>query len=400
MVNVTRDWYDSYLMPNYSPASMIPVRGVGSKIWDQSGREYIDFGGGIAVNVLGHAHPRLVSALSSQATKLWHTANVLTTEPALELAKKLTDLTFADKVFFSNSGAEANEAALKLARRYACDNYGDEKIKIISFDNSFHGRTFFTVSVGGTKDYRTGFGPNPAGIEHLPFNDTLALEKAFTDEVCCVIMEPVQGEGGVVTAKDEFIKKARDLCDQYNALLIMDEVQTGVGRTGKFYAHEVFDIVPDILTTAKALGGGFPIAATLTKSHIAKSFKVGTHGSTWGGNPLGCSVANEVLDIINNPALLDEVYIKRERICNGLEEIGRRYQVFSEIRGMGLLIGCALSEKWHNKAREIMIAAQDKGIFILVAGSNVLRIAPSLIISDEDIDQGLSSLKIAIAEMA
>ena len=400
MVNVTRDWYDSYLMPNYSPASMIPVRGVGSKIWDQSGREYIDFGGGIAVNVLGHAHPRLVSALSSQATKLWHTANVLTTEPALELAKKLTDLTFADKVFFSNSGAEANEAALKLARRYACDNYGDEKIKIISFDNSFHGRTFFTVSVGGTKDYRTGFGPNPAGIEHLPFNDTLALEKAFTDEVCCVIMEPVQGEGGVVAAKDEFIKKARDLCDQYNALLIMDEVQTGVGRTGKFYAHEVFDIVPDILTTAKALGGGFPIAATLTKSHIAKSFKVGTHGSTWGGNPLGCSVANEVLDIINNPALLDEVYIKRERICNGLEEIGRRYQVFSEIRGMGLLIGCALSEKWHNKAREIMIAAQDKGIFILIAGSNVLRIAPSLIISDEDIDQGLSSLKIAIAEMA
>ena len=400
MVNVTRDWYDSYLMPNYSPASMIPVRGVGSKIWDQSGREYIDFGGGIAVNVLGHAHPRLVSALSSQATKLWHTANVLTTEPALELAKKLTDLTFADKVFFSNSGAEANEAALKLARRYACDNYGDEKIKIISFDNSFHGRTFFTVSVGGTKDYRTGFGPNPAGIEHLPFNDTLALEKAFTDEVCCVIMEPVQGEGGVVAAKDEFIKKARDLCDQYNALLIMDEVQTGVGRTGKFYAHEVFDIVPDILTTAKALGGGFPIAATLTKSHIAKSFKVGTHGSTWGGNPLGCSVANEVLDIINNPALLDEVYIKRERICNGLEKIGRRYQVFSEIRGMGLLIGCALSEKWHNKAREIMIAAQDKGIFILVAGSNVLRIAPSLIISDEDIDQGLSSLKIAIAEMA
>ena len=397
MSTVQREWYDSYMMPNYAPASMIPVRGAGSRMWDQEGREYIDFAGGIAVNSLGHAHPDLVAALTDQAGRLWHTSNILATEPALTLARRLVELTFAERVFFCNSGGEANEAALKLARRCAFDHHGGQKDRILAFDNAFHGRTLFTVTAGGQANYREGFGPLPGAIEHLPFNDTEALGKAFGEDVCAVIVEPVQGEGGVIAADKTFLQAIRRLCDEHHALMILDEVQTGVGRVGTLYAYQAFDVVPDILTTAKGLGGGFPVAATLSKAEVAESLKVGTHGSTWGGNPMGCAVANAVLDIVSSEAVLKGVSERRQRIESALLGLGEKYGVFGEIRGMGLLIGCVLNEPWQGKARDLMHAAQEEGVFVLVAGASVLRMAPSLIIPEADIAEGLERLERAIA---
>ena len=398
MSKVERDWYDRYMMPNYAPAAMIPVRGSGSRMWDQEGREYIDFGAGIAVNALGHAHPQLVAALTEQAGRLWHTSNVLATEPALQLARRLVELTFADRVFFSNSGAEANEAALKLARRYAFDHHGKEKNRILAFENAFHGRTLFTVTAGGQANYREGFGPLPGAIVLLPFQDSAALAETFGDDVCAVIVEPVQGEGGVIAADKAFLETIRRLCDEHNALMIMDEVQTGVGRVGTLYAYESFNVIPDILTTAKGLGGGFPVAATLSTADVAASLKVGTHGSTWGGNPMGCAVANALLDIVSDPAVLQGVMDRRHRIETGLCALGEKYDVFSGVRGLGLLMGCMLTEPWQGKARDLMYAAQDEGVFVLVAGASVLRIAPSLIIPEEDIAEGLARLDRAIGQ--
>ncbi len=396
MSTVQREWYDSYMMPNYAPASMIPVRGAGSRMWDQEGREYIDFAGGIAVNSLGHAHPDLVAALTDQAGRLWHTSNVLATEPALKLARRLVELTFAERVFFCNSGGEANEAALKLARRYAFDHHGKEKDRILAFDNAFHGRTLFTVTAGGQANYREGFGPLPGAIDHLPFNDIEALGKAFGEDVCAVIVEPVQGEGGVIAADKPFLQAIRRLCDEHHALMILDEVQTGVGRVGALYAYQAFDVIPDILTTAKGLGGGFPVAATLARADVADSLKVGTHGSTWGGNPMGCAVANAVLDIVSSDAVLEGVSERRQRFESALRTLGDKYDLFGEIRGMGLLIGCVLNEPWQGKARDLMHAAQDEGVFVLVAGASVLRLAPSLIIPEADITEGLERLERAI----
>ena len=396
MSTVQREWYDSYMMPNYAPASMIPVRGAGSRMWDQEGREYIDFAGGIAVNSLGHAHPDLVAALTDQAGRLWHTSNLLATEPALKLARRLVELTFAERVFFCNSGGEANEAALKLARRYAFDHHGKEKDRILAFDNAFHGRTLFTVTAGGQANYREGFGPLPGAIDHLPFNDIEALGKAFGEDVCAVIVEPVQGEGGVIAADKPFLQAIRRLCDEHHALMILDEVQTGVGRVGALYAYQAFDVIPDILTTAKGLGGGFPVAATLARADVADSLKAGTHGSTWGGNPMGCAVANAVLDIVSNDAVLEGVSERRQRFESALRTLGDKYDLFGEIRGMGLLIGCVLNEPWQGKARDLMHAAQEEGVFVLVAGASVLRLAPSLIIPEADITEGLERLERAI----
>ena len=397
MSTAQREWYDRYMMPNYAPAAMIPVRGSGSRMWDQEDREYIDFGGGIAVNALGHAHPDLVAALTEQAGRLWHTSNVLVTEPALGLARRLVELTFADKVFFSNSGAEANEAALKLARRYAFDHHDKGKDRILAFDNAFHGRTLFTVTAGGQANYREGFGPLPGAIEHLPFNDIEALNETFDKDVCAVIVEPVQGEGGVIAADKAFLQTIRRLCDEHNALLILDEVQTGVGRVGTLYAYQSYGVTPDILTTAKGLGGGFPVAATLSTGAVAESLKVGTHGSTWGGNPMGCAVASAVLDIVSTDTVLDGVNERRQQIEGALRALGEKYGVFGEIRGLGLLMGCVLNKPWEGKARDLMRAAQDEGLFVLVAGASVLRIAPSLIIPEEDIAEGVERLEQAIA---
>ncbi|MGB4876821.1 MAG: aspartate aminotransferase family protein [Candidatus Competibacter sp.] len=394
--SVTRALFDEVMVPNYAPAAIIPVRGEGSRLWDQEGRDYIDFAGGIAVTVLGHAHPKLVAALAEQAQKLWHVSNVLANEPALKLARRLCELTFAERVFFANSGAEANEAALKLARKYAADHGGPDKREIIAFTPSFHGRTLFTVTVGGQAKYTEGFEPLPPGITHVPFNDLPAFAAAISDRTCAVIVEPVLGESGVISATLEFLEGIRELCDRHRALLIFDEVQTGNGRTGHLYAYMGYSVTPDILTTAKGLGGGFPISAMLTTSTIAASLTAGSHGTTYGGNPLACAVAGAALELLSDPELLAGVRRKHELLMAGLQRINQRCGVFRELRGKGLLLGCELTEPWHGRSRDFIKAALEQGLLVLVAGPDVIRLAPSLIIPDELIEEGLRRFERAI----
>ncbi|RDV26714.1 aspartate aminotransferase family protein [Alteromonas aestuariivivens] len=398
-MKVTRATFDEVMVPNYNPAGMIPVKGEGSRVWDQDGAEYIDFAGGIAVNVLGHCHPELVNALNEQGSKLWHLSNVFTNEPALRLASKLTEATFAERVYFANSGAEANEAALKLARRYALENFGEHKSQIIAFNKGFHGRTFFTVTVGGQAAYSDGFGPKPGAVDHCDYNDLAAFEALISDNTCAVMMEPLQGEGGIISPEPEFVARVRELCNQHNALLIFDEVQTGVGRTGHLYAYMGLEVTPDILTSAKALGGGFPIGAMLTTAKIAEHLKPGTHGSTYGGNPLACAVAERALDIVNNPEVLEGVVKKEQMFRDYLAEINNKYKVFSEIRGKGLLLGCVLNDDYQGRARDFLVASADEHLMCLVAGTNVVRFAPSLIIPEEDIKEGLVRFERAIASI-
>ncbi len=396
---VARADFDQVMVPNYAPAAFIPVRGQGSRVWDQNGRELIDFAGGIAVNVLGHCHPALVSALTKQANTLWHVSNVFTNEPALRLAHKLVDATFAERVFFCNSGAEANEAAFKLARRYAHDVFGPEKCEIIAATNSFHGRTLFTVSVGGQPKYSDGFGPKIQGITHVPYNDLEALKAAISDKTCAVVLEPIQGEGGVLPADQAYLEGARKLCDEHQALLIFDEVQTGMGRTGELFAYMHYGVVPDILSSAKSLGGGFPIGAILTKTDIAAHFAVGTHGTTYGGNPLACAVGEAVIDVVNTREVLDGVKAKHDRFKTRLEQIGREYGLFSQVRGLGLLIGCVLADAWKGKAKDVLNAAEKEALMVLQASPDVVRFAPSLVVEDADIDEGLARFERAVANL-
>lgn len=398
-MSVDRSSFDEVMVPCYNPMEFIPVKGFGSRIWDQQGHEYIDFAGGIAVSCLGHCHPVMVQALTTQANKLWHLSNVMTNEPALRLAKKLAQVSFAEKVFFANSGAEANEAALKLARRYAADVYGPEKSEIIAFNQGFHGRTFFTVSVGGQATYSDGFGPKPGDIVHLPYNDLAALQAQISDRTCAVMMEPLQGEGGIVSPSAEFVQAVRELCDKHNALLIFDEVQTGNGRTGDFYAYQGIGVTPDILATAKSLGGGFPIGAMLTTAKIAEHMKVGVHGSTYGGNPLACAVAEAVVDFVAQPEILAGVKQREQWMRAELEKINQKYHLFKEIRGKGLLLGAALNDEWQGRARDILVAAGKQGLMVLVAGASVVRFTPSLIISQQEIEEGMARLDKAIATL-
>ncbi len=400
MSEITRETFDQVMVPNYAPAKMIPVRGEGSRVWDQNGQEYIDLVGGIAVNGLGHANSLLVEALKNQADKLWHVSNVLTNEPALEAAQKLCDLTFADKVYFCNSGAEANEAALKLARKWAFDNYGAHKNEIIATYNSFHGRTLFTVTAGGQAKYREGFEPVPGGISHVNYNDLSALEAAISDNTCAVLVEPIQGEGGVHPATEEFLEGARQLCDKYNALLIFDEIQTGVGRTGHLYAYQGYDVIPDVLTSAKALGGGFPIGAMLTTEDKAKSLGIGTHGSTYGGNPLGCAVVSKVLDEVSKPETLEQVKKTSDTIVTKLTELGEKFGLFQEIRHGGLLIGCELTDKYHGRAKDFVIEGHNQGVMLHVAGANVIRLLPALNISDAELTDAFERIEKTFAKIA
>ncbi|EPT8873892.1 succinylornithine/acetylornithine transaminase [Cronobacter dublinensis] len=388
--SITRQNFDEWMIPVYAPAAFIPVRAEGSTLWDQEGKEYIDFAGGIAVNALGHAHPKLRQALETQAAKLWHTGNGYTNEPVLRLAKRLIDATFADRVFFCNSGAEANEAALKLARKYAHDHYGAQKSGIVAFKNAFHGRTLFTVSAGGQPAYSQDFAPLPPQISHAVFNDVDSAAALINDDTCAVIVEPVQGEGGVVPATPAFLQGLRELCDRHNALLIFDEVQTGVGRTGSLYAYMHYGVTPDVLSTAKALGGGFPIGAMLTTERCAAVMGVGTHGTTYGGNPLAGAVAGEVLDLVNTPEMLNGVKARHEAFVEQLNAINQRLGLFKEIRGLGLLIGCVLKEEYAGKAKAISLAAAKEGAMVLIAGANVLRFAPALNIRHQEIETGLA----------
>ncbi|MFU0760458.1 Acetylornithine/succinyldiaminopimelate aminotransferase [Serratia marcescens] len=396
---VSRSTFDQVILPVYAPAQFVPVRGQGSRVWDQQGKEYIDFSGGIAVTALGHCHPALVEALKRQGETLWHTSNVFTNEPALRLASKLIDATFADRVFFANSGAEANEAAFKLARHYAITRHSPYKTKIIAFYNAFHGRTLFTVSVGGQAKYSDGFGPKPADIVHVPFNDLAAVKAVMDDHTCAVVMEPIQGEGGITPVDAGFLKGVRELCDQHQALLVFDEVQSGMGRSGKLFAYMHYGVTPDILTTAKALGGGFPVSAMLTTEEIASVMQVGTHGTTYGGNPLACAVAEAALDVINTPEVLSGIEQRHALYVQALQDIGDKYGIFTAIRGMGLLIGAELTPHYHGRARDFLTAAAARGLMILNAGPNVIRFAPSLVVELQDIEAGMALFELAVQDV-
>ena len=394
-LSITRENFDEWMMPVYAPAAFIPVRGEGSRLWDQQGKEYIDFAGGIAVNALGHAHPALREALNDQASKFWHTGNGYTNEPVLRLAKKLIDATFAERIFFCNSGAEANEAALKLARKYAHDRFGSQKSGIVAFKNAFHGRTLFTVSAGGQPAYSQDFAPLPPDIRHAVYNDLDSASQLIDDTTCAVIVEPVQGEGGVVPATKAFLQGLRELCDRHNALLIFDEVQTGVGRTGELYAYMHYGVTPDLLTTAKALGGGFPIGALLATERCASVMTVGTHGTTYGGNPLATAVAGKLLEIVNTPEVLNGVKQRHDWFVERINAINERFGLFSEIRGLGLLIGCVLNAEFAGKAKLISQEAAVAGVMVLIAGANVVRFAPALNVSEEEVATGLDRFALA-----
>jgi acetylornithine/N-succinyldiaminopimelate aminotransferase len=415
-MSTTRADFDKVMVPNYAPAGFIPVRGHGSRLWDQEGREYVDFAGGIAVSAVGHTHPAVVAALKEQSDKLWHVANVMTNEPAIRLAQKLVEHTFAERVFFANSGAEANEAALKLARKYATDHFPNnntqkcagcsvtgclcatDKNEIIAFDNSFHGRTLFTVTVGGQPKYTQGFGPLPQAIRHLPYNDIAAAEATISDKTCAVIVEPVQGEGGVTPAKRAFLQRLRELCDQCHALLIFDEVQSGAGRTGALFAYMKYGVTPDILSSAKGLGGGFPVGAMLTTEKIAASFGVGAHGSTYGGNPLACAVAGAVLDIISSPTTLQGVEERHQLFVSALNQLNDKHGIFKEVRGDGLLIGCALAPAFEGRGKDLVKACELEGLLLLIAGPSVMRLAPSLLIPPADITEGMARFDRALVK--
>ncbi|HDU3835412.1 TPA: bifunctional succinylornithine transaminase/acetylornithine transaminase [Klebsiella aerogenes] len=396
--SITREDFDAYMVPCFAPAPFIPVKAAGSRVWDQQGKEYIDVAGGIAVNALGHANPALANALKAQLDKLWHIGNGYTNEPVLQLAKTLVESTFADKIFFCNSGAEANEAALKLARKYAHDKFGADKSEIIAFKNSFHGRTLFTVTVGGQPKYSSDYAPLPQDITHLPYNDIDAVKAAFSSRTCAVIVEPIIGEGGVMPADPQFLQVLRELCDKHEATLIFDEVQTGAGRTGQLYAYQHYNVVPDILTSAKGLGGGFPIGAMLAKEAWAQVFQPGTHGTTFGGNPLAATVANSVLAQIDS-ALLAGVGERHTLIVDKLNALNAKYDVFCAVRGMGLLIGAELASHLRGKAKALTNLAAEEGLIALIAGPDVLRFAPALNIPLADIDEAFVRLERAVARL-
>lgn len=384
--------YQQVLTPNYGLPPTIIVKGLGCELFGQSGERYLDLAGGIAVSALGHCHPDVVKALTEQANKVWHLSNVLANEPAIELAKALVIATFADRVFFCNSGAEANEAAIKAARKAAFDLHGYEKNEIIAFNDAFHGRTIATVTAGGQPKYRTGFGPMPKGFTHLPFNDCNALEAQISEKTCAVMVELVQGEGGVRPICPTFFEKIRAACDRVGAALIVDEVQTGMGRTGKLFAYQHSDVTPDILSSAKSLGCGFPIGAMLCKEWISEHLVVGTHGSTYGGNPLGTAVAGKALEIINKPELLSNVVACGQQLMDGLNQLNSKHELFKTIRGKGLLIGAVLEDEYSGRAGELSTLTMQEGLMTLVAGPNVHRFAPPLVISGLEIDEALDLL--------
>ena len=394
---VNRQTFDDVMVPVFAPSAFIPVRGSGLDLWDQDGKHYLDLTGGIAVSGLGHAPAELVEVLTNQAKKLWHVSNYFTNEPVLKLAKALTEATFAEKVFFCNSGGEANEAAFKLARKWAHKHFGAKKSRIVSCLHSFHGRTLFTVTVGGQPKYTEGFEPLPQQIDHIPFNDIEVARAAIGDDVCAVVVEPVQGEGGILPASAEYLKALREICNEKNALLIFDEIQCGMGRTGDLFAYMGYGVTPDIMTSAKALGNGFPIAAMLTTTEIASAFSVGSHGTTYGGNPLAAAVACKALEIINTPEFLSRITDAGNKLKASLERVVADYpDVFVGVRGKGLMLGLVMSDKYHGKAAEITASAAQQGLLLLLAGYDVIRYVPALVIKDEHIMQGEKLLRLSL----
>ena len=397
-IMVTRTDFNRYMMPTYNPASFIPSKAKGSLVWDKKNKKYIDFASGIAVSSLGHCHPELNKALVDQSKKMWHLSNVLMNEPAIRLAKIFCKNTFAEKVFFANSGAEAVEGAIKTARKFAYENISKKKNGIVSFSDAFHGRTMMAIALNGSERFVKGFGPMPGGIKNHPFNETKNLEKAITKNTAAVIIELVQGEAGIIKAKKDFIQKIKKLCKENKVLIIVDEVQSGAGRTGTLFAYEQFGIKPDIMCCAKGIGGGIPIAAVLTTTKIAKSMEIGSHGTTFGGNPLACAVAEKVMTLLTKKMLLNGVKKKEKIFLRELQSINKDHNCFSAIRSSGLWIGCKLNVTENFNLDTVMKACYENGLMILKANDNTIRIAPSLIIEDSLILKGLKILRAVIQE--
>ena len=380
----------SSILPTYNRAPLAFVAGLGSWLTTCDDRQYLDLGAGIAVNSLGHAHPALVAALTSQAHKLWHTSNLYQIPAQQKLADQLVDLTFADTVFFTNSGTEACELAVKMARKYFFDKGEPERVEIITFDGSFHGRSSAGIAAAGSEKLTKGFGPVLGGFVHVPFGGHEALHSAVSEKTAAVMIEPIQGEGGIRQVPDQCLKGLREFCDKHDVLLILDEVQCGVGRSGKLFAHEWAGIEPDIMMVAKGIGGGFPIGAVLATQEAASGMTAGTHGSTYGGNPLGCAVGSAVLDTVSDPAFLMDVSRKAAVMRQGLEGLVSQFSdIFDGVIGSGLMLGlkCSASNI------EVVNAGYDVGVLTVPAAENVVRLLPPLNILDEDITTALEKLE-------
>ncbi len=378
-------------------ANPLLVKGRGAKVWDENGREYLDFVGGLAVNALGHCHPNVVKAATEQMDKIIHSSNLFYTEPQVKLAHFLVENSAADKAFFCNSGAEANEAALKLARKYSKLFVDDRRYEFISAYGSFHGRTLATIAATGQEKVQKGFEPLMPGFRYANFNDLESFRSQITANTCAVIIEPIQGEGGVHIASKEFLQGLRTLCDENKLLLIFDEVQCGTGRTGNLFAYENYGVEPDIFTLAKALGGGFPIGAMLCKEKVAAGFSPGDHASTFGGNPVACAVALSVLEEITREDFLYEAASRGEYFVNGLQELGDRFpELIKEVRGMGLIIGVELNKGGQNVQKGCL----RRGLLINCIGDSVLRFLPPLNVTGREMDVALMILEGALEEEA
>ena len=389
-------------VPNYAPKPVVFDRGEGSRLWDLDGREYVDLCTGISVNSFGHRHPELVEAVTDQVGRLWHASNLYYVESTVRLAEALVDSTFAERVFFCNSGAEANEAAIKLVRKHASEaGRGPGEREIITFEGSFHGRTLATVTATAQPKYQEGFEPVPGGFTYCAFNNPEAIEAAISDRTCAVMLEPVQGEGGVTPARQGFLRHLQDLCRRHEALLVFDEIQSGMGRTGKFFAYEwESGVEPDVVTMAKALGGGLPMGAVLVGARAAGALSVGTHGSTFGGNPVVAAAARVAVRLAGSVDLLANVIRQGDAFRLFLNRINADLGLFRDVRGKGLIIGAELDGAYEGKAGALVDACADEGVIVLVAGPSVLRLLPPLNISDEDVNDATQRMERAFRTFA
>jgi acetylornithine/N-succinyldiaminopimelate aminotransferase len=391
------EWSAKYHTPNYGArAPICLVRGDGMRVWDSDGREYLDFGAGIAVTALGHCHPRVTGAIREAAATLLHVSNLYHTAPQIHLAKLLCEHSFAERVFFCNSGAEANEAAIKIARKYARETFASDRTEIVSTRNSFHGRTLGALSVTGQEKYQHGFEPLLPGVKFVPYNDLRAMERAVDNRTCAIIVEPIQGEGGVHVPDDDYLSGVRKLCDESGALFVLDEIQTGMGRTGRLWCYEHSGVEPDVMTLAKALANGVPIGATLTRENIARTLGPGTHGSTFGGTPFVASVALATLTTILDEKIAERSERMGRYLMNGLRGLGNRHSTVRDVRGKGLLIGVVLARA----AGPLVDACREAGLLVLSAGEQVLRLAPPLIVEERDCDRALAIIDAALGKPA